>query len=344
MKKAIFLHDTETTGVEIEDKIIETAHALVVDGKLEDYKEELCKADLPIKPAAAMTHGYTNRMIADKPSFKKLESYKILKEKSQDGTYYVAHNAKFDLGMMEKEGIVWRKDRVIDTLMVAKHLYGDNEEVEMFKLQYFRYLFDFEPVEPKYMKKLGVDVIQPHTALSDILVLWIFLDKIMKDFELGLDELVELSAKPALEKCISFGNVFEKGVVTYEDAATSTYFQYGKTKNGYDYLDWAAKNMSHGVEREFSIKRALAYGLLNGDIPCISEMSEYINWGILFVYTKEEIAQALILLQKDKEYLDRLYTQYENKTNKILETEKEDQGIIDKNKFLLNYFVGFRKI
>lgn len=67
-------HDTETTGIASEDRIIETAHLLVEKGELKQHIEELCKAPVKIKPAAAMTHGYRNRDVENKPSFEKTKS------------------------------------------------------------------------------------------------------------------------------------------------------------------------------------------------------------------------------------------------------------------------------
>lgn len=351
-------HDTETTGVAGEDRIIETAHLKIKNGVLIEHLEELCNPKtVKIKPAAAMTHGYRNSDIKDKHDFKELKSANSLIEMStKKDCYYVAHNAPFDLGMLQKEGISWPKKRVIDTLRVARHLYMDDEKIEMYKLQYFRYVFEnedgtdeFELLEKEYMKKLNITHIQPHTALSDILVLWIFHEKLAKDFNLSADDMVALSLTPVLEKTIQFGNIFEKNK-PYEQIMNESYFQFGKTKKGYEYLMWAVENMSLSLDREYSLKYYLSKGLINKQISSISQNLKYLNWGILFSFNEKEIEFALSLQSKESDYvfLDKLIDSYEEKTQEnikkientsIEEINQEDVTNLDKEKFMLDYFL-----
>jgi len=309
----LVIHDTETTGVEPEDRIIESAYIYFNEkGKL-SFLEELNKAPVKIKPAAAMTHGYTNKMVEEKGPFEKTKGAKFLQKKSNDGkTFYIAHNAPFDLGMLKKEGIEWDPAFVIDTLRVSQHMYQDNEEVEMYKLQYFRYLFEFEdqPWFKDAMDIVGLDEIKPHTAMSDIFILWLFYAK-----------MVRLSQTPVEEKYLNFGNVFEKGTMTYEEVVHATYQQYGKVKNGYDYLDWAVNNMNMSADREFSIKKALAKGVLSGFIPNAQKFTSYLYWGILFTFDSEEISKALVLLNQKESFRDYVVNY---RKHIIMPTPKED--------------------
>lgn len=328
------------------------------------HTEELCKAPVKIKAAAAMTHGYRNSDVKDKCSFNETKSAKELMEYSEEkNTYYVAHNAPFDLGMLGKEGISFDSNRVIDTLRVARHMYQNDERIEMFKLQYFRYIFEnedgtdeFENLEKEYMKKLNIDFIQPHTALSDILVLWIFHNKLEKDFGLTPEKMVELSQKPVLELNIQFGNVFEKGK-PYSEIIKEKYVQYGRNKNGYEYLMWAVENMSMSIDREYSLKYYLAKGILDKDITSVIEHQKYLNWGLIFVFDEEESKKALDLLKcvnklfNHDEHINILKSAYERQTlERIAKVEalgddasKEDIESMNKDKFNLNYFLKYRK-
>lgn len=352
-KNQMFLfHDTETTGTSAEDRIIETAHCLVKNGKMLDYKEELCNPkSVTIKPAAAMTHGYRNSDIKDKPEFSKIASANTLISLSEDkNCFYVAHNAPFDIGMLEKEGITWPKSNIIDTLKVSKHLYGDRDDIEMHKLQYFRYFFDeFEELEPIYMKKFGIEKILPHTALSDILVLWIFTEKMLKDFNLSAEDMVRLTQTPVLERKLSFGKVFPKGKLLSE-IVSETYIQYGKTKLGYEYLIWMLDDIKDmNPDLEYSIKYWLGQGILTKKINSISSMEKYINWNILFTYNEEEQELALALLQKNKDFLPKLKNSYikqaEEKISVLKNTEnleEKEQKILEKEIFFLNYLINYR--
>lgn len=372
-KEAEFsLHDLETTGVSTEDRAIESALAHVKGDELIEFIEELNYPgdEVKIKPGAAMTHGYRNSDVKGKPLFKETKSFTKLENFSKkENLYYVAHNAPFDLGMLEKEGITFDKSRVIDTLKVARHTLGrdlsdtelakhlwcdEAKEPEMFKLQYFRYFFDpyFEKEEPKYMKKFGIDFIQPHTALSDILVLWIFMDLIAKTFKLTPEDMVEMTQKPALESKISFGKVFERGT-PYEEVIESTYVQYNKEKKGYDYLIWAIEKMeSLPLDREYSLRYHVARGILNKKIPLHDKTRKYLIWGLIFIFNKEEIKNAAAMLGCETTYT-QFTTGYENGTKKTIESLKNsidpedvDEAVVaDLNKkiYMKEFYDAHRK-
>lgn len=360
-----FIHDTETTGIEGEDRIIETAHLLIENGELVDYREDLCNPGIRIKPEAAMAHAYRNSDIKGKPTFDKTKSCEVIINASEDkDTYYVAHNAPFDLSMLLKEGIAFKQDRVIDTLKIAQHLYEDNEEVKMKKLQYFRFFFEdyFEEKEKDYMVKVGVDHIRPHTALSDILVLWIFLDKIKEDFKLNDEKLVELSQTPVLLKRLNIGKVFPKGTSLEYIVGCDYTNNYGQRKKGYEYLDWFvqeqdAKRSVMDLNLEYSAKYYISHGILNGTVFCTSKFYHYLNFGILFFFNKIEIEDAIRKQGKGSneedfiKFYNTLCSQYVEKTSSKIreleenmeELEEMDNQILQKSIFMLNYFINFRQ-
>lgn len=112
----IFL-DTETTGNGPDDRLIQIA-----------YKPEngqaacgLFNPGKKISVDAMVVHHITDKMVQDKPEFMGRREHDELQEliKNKENVI-VAHNAKFDLGMLHKEGLY--STRVICTLKLARHL------------------------------------------------------------------------------------------------------------------------------------------------------------------------------------------------------------------------------
>jgi exodeoxyribonuclease X len=194
MKKVIFL-DTETTGNEpAKDFLCQLAFKT----ESETFCE-LFKPPIPIPPeASAVTH-ITNKHVADKKAFQESSNYGAIKLMLEDPTsVMVAHNAKFDLAIIEKEGIV--PANFICTLRVARAL-DKNNVIPQYKLQYLRYYLDIE---------IEADA---HDALGDVLVLEQLykrlLDKIMKedgiDEEKAIEKMVDISSRPSLMNSFAFG-------------------------------------------------------------------------------------------------------------------------------------------
>jgi DNA polymerase III epsilon subunit-like protein len=157
------------------------------------------KPAIPIPPeASAITH-ITNKMVADKKAFQESDNYGPIKLLLEDPTsVMVAHNAKFDLAIIEKEGIV--PVNYIDTLRVARALDTKNV-IPQYKLQFLRYY-------------LGIEIeADAHDALGDVLVLEkLFerlLDKIIQEDKISKEEaiekMIEISKKPSLMHTFTFG-------------------------------------------------------------------------------------------------------------------------------------------
>jgi DNA polymerase III epsilon subunit-like protein len=194
MKNIIFL-DTETTGNEPEKDFL---CQLAFKTEKETFCE-LFKPAIPIPPeASAITH-ITNKMVADKKAFQESDNYGPIKLLLEDPTsVMVAHNAKFDLAIIEKEGIV--PVNYIDTLRVARALDTKNV-IPQYKLQFLRYY-------------LGIEIeADAHDALGDVLVLEkLFerlLDKIIQEDKISKEEaiekMIEISKKPSLMHTFTFG-------------------------------------------------------------------------------------------------------------------------------------------
>lgn len=194
MKKIIFF-DTETTGNEPKKDFV---CQLAYKTKDETFCE-LYKPLISIPPeASAITH-ITNKMVSDKPLFKESDDYKKIKSLFEDtNNIVVAHNAKFDIAIMNNEGIV--PANFICTLRVARALDKDNV-IPQYKLQYLRYYLDID-IEAN-----------AHDALGDVLVLEKLyerlLAKIMKEENIdeakAMEKMIDISSRPSLMTIFNFG-------------------------------------------------------------------------------------------------------------------------------------------
>jgi len=219
MAKYIIL-DTETTGTDEKDRVIQLGY-MVLGGKEIEVHNEFCSADVPINFAAMEVHGITPEMIEGKPKCTEMPAYKRLLELNTPENYMIIHNAPFDLKMLEKEGFEVAM-KVIDTLRVAKHIFEDEEA---HRLQYFRYKMELYKEEETEAKKLGIEV-KAHDAIGDVLVLKLFLTKLRKAVEEKfpgenpVEKMVDLTNTPILVKTFRFGKHKGKSLqeVAQEDA------------------------------------------------------------------------------------------------------------------------------
>jgi DNA polymerase III epsilon subunit-like protein len=226
MKKIIFF-DTETTGNEPKkDFLCQIAYKTGNETFCELYKPSI-----PIPPeASAITH-ITNKMVANKEVFQESVGGKKIKKLFEDpNSVVVAHNAKFDLAIIDKENI--HPTNFICTLRVARALDKDNV-IPQYKLQYLRYYLDIE-IEAS-----------AHDALGDVLVLEKLFErllaKIMKeenlDQEGAIDKMIEISSKPSLMSIFNFGK--HNGKTVAEVAKTDP-----------SYLDWMLVQKEQNPENE----------------------------------------------------------------------------------------------
>jgi len=225
MNQLLFL-DVEATGVDKEDRICQVAYKYG-----EEVVDELFKPPVPIKlPAMAITH-ITEKMVADKQTFEASMYRGGLQQLNKDGFILVAHNAKYDLGMLEKEGVYF--DRHICTMKIARHL-DEGDKYENHQMQYLRYYYGIE-IEAT-----------AHDALGDILVLeqvFNYLRDELKEVEGLLDDeettkrMIEISSKPSLIRVIRFGKYKDRKVA---DIA----------KNDPSYLAWLLNEKRKSPEGE----------------------------------------------------------------------------------------------
>lgn len=191
MDDLIFL-DTETTGNNLlSDHLFQVCFFL--NGKV--YSQYF-KPPVPISiKSQSITH-VTNKMVADKEPFSSSQMKKDLEGLAKDHIV-VAHNAVFDICMLDKEGV--NVGKFICTLRVARFLDEQGLTPE-YNLQYLRYFHELE-VEA-----------DAHDAQSDVLVLKALFEKLYSQMlekydspKAVIDKMVEVSLLPSLFRNFNFG-------------------------------------------------------------------------------------------------------------------------------------------
>ena len=239
------LFDTETTGNQEEDRIIQIG-AMVVGSKgaVEVY-DELCSSEVSIKVEAMEVHNITPAMIEGKAPFKATKFYNDLNALNRENNYLIAHNIKFDLGMLEKEGFVNRM-KVIDTLRCSKHLYPD---ANYHRLQYFRYALELYKEEQQEASKHNI-TIKAHDAIGDVLVMKLLLSKLVakvKEQYAGVNPMIkleELTRTPVILKSFKFGKYKGEAI---EDIARSDA----------GYIKWMLKSLELDEDLKYTLERVL---------------------------------------------------------------------------------------
>lgn len=347
----IIFFDTETTGLKKEDKLFQIAYSYVGifntnygNFTINNQRKTVSKMVNPkiaITPEASMTTGISNSEVINKPYFEETLEYKEINNLSKKkDTYFLAYNSPFDVEMLKKDNIFLNEKNVIDLYRIAKHVFKketilnrNNEEVPLTnnKLQYFRFLYDFDNNIDfiKLKKEYGLEKVDGHEALSDVLVLEHFYNvlktKIQKYYkDKWFEKMLSLSKSPVLEPFITFGNVFEKGT-SFNTCFTSTYEQYGRIKNGYDYLDWCVNNLSLSVDTLYSLKMHFFYHIIQGRIPFNKGFNKFVEYGIAFEQDKNKIKKGIEILNSNKnenqirtKVIEELKKEYEQKKNEEL--------------------------
>jgi DNA polymerase III epsilon subunit-like protein len=195
----IFL-DTETTGLEVSDRIC--ALGVVYEN---NSSFELINPTKKIPPIASSIHHITNEMAKDAPAFEFSKSYPLLQELNTKENILVSHNAPFDVAMLQKEGVVWQGG-IIDTLKCSKALM---EDLGGYGLQFLRYECRLYRKEEERFEEHGIAPMA-HNALSDALHTKMLLEY-LEDLEC-IEKLVEISQSRLLIKRFPFGKYAKKSI------------------------------------------------------------------------------------------------------------------------------------
>ncbi len=217
--------DTETTGNTEKDYLCQIAWKKAGE---EEIKSGLFKPPVPMTVDSMAICHITEKMLEDKPPFQGSDLWNEFKELVEDEqNVLIAHNAKFDIGMLKRENI--EIPQYIDTLKIARFVDRDGQ-VPKYNLQYLRYYYGIE-----------IDAIA-HDARGDIVVLeavFQFLAQKVSELtgETG-DELtkrmINISFEPLLIKIFVFGKYNGRNIadVALEDPSYLTWLLTQKEASG----------------------------------------------------------------------------------------------------------------
>jgi len=240
------LFDTETTGNQEQDRIIQVG-AMIVHSKDEiEVFDELCLAPVAISIEAMEVHNITPELLQDKGLYDETDFALKLQQYNQKENYLIAHNISFDLGMLEKEGFQ-NYYTLIDTLRCAKHLLPDSPN---HRLQYLRYALELYHIEEAEAQKLGI-TIKAHDAIGDVLVMKLLLSKLVRLTQEKfagvnpMQKLAELTQTPVMMKTFKFGKYKDREIaeVVNEDRG---------------YLTWMRANLDLDEDMTFTLDYYLA--------------------------------------------------------------------------------------
>jgi len=239
------LFDTETTGNQSDDKIIQIGAMVIgAKGAVEVY-DEFCSSDVPIKIEAMEVHNITPDIIEGKAPFSSTRFWSNLSELNNENNYLIAHNIKFDLGMLEKEGFV-NSMKLIDTLRCSKHLFPESN---YHRLQYFRYSLGLYKKEQEEANKYNI-MIKAHDAIGDVLVMKLLLSELVlkvKEKYTGVNPMVkleELTRTPVMMQSFKFGKYKGEQI---EDIARSDA----------GYIKWMLKSLELDEDLKYTLERVL---------------------------------------------------------------------------------------
>ena len=240
------LFDTETTGNQEQDRIIQIG-AMIVHNKEEiEVYDELCSTDVPIALEAMEVHNITPDIIEGKAPFSETKFATRVNELNTPENFLIAHNIQFDLGMIQKEGFE-NHYTLIDTFRCAKHLYPD---MPYHRLQYLRYALELYLVESAEADNLGI-TIKAHDAIGDVLVMKLLLSKLvqaaMEQFEgkNPMQMLAELTQTPVLMRTFKFGKYKGREIAEIADEDMG-------------YLQWMRKNLELDEDMAFTLDNYLS--------------------------------------------------------------------------------------
>ncbi len=225
------LFDTETTGLEKEDRIIQLG-CMIINSKT-DIKCfcDLCATNVAINLEAMETHHITPDLLEGKPICIQTDAFKKMLELNLPSNYLIAHNINFDLEMLKKEAFE-NQYTLIDTLRCSKHLFP---ELKSHRLQYLRYALELYKIENEEATRLGIEL-KAHDALGDVLITKLFLSKLVERCRAmhsgcnPMKKLAELTQTLVMEKTFSFGKYKGKNIT-----------EIAETDLGY--LQWMQKAM-----------------------------------------------------------------------------------------------------
>ncbi len=189
MELSYTVFDTETTGLDPSagDEIISISAIRIVNRRLlrQEIFDQLVDPQRPLSPASIDVHGISPEMLEGQPI---AEQVLPLFHRFTEGTVLVAHNAAFDMRLLQLKEVqtgVKFTNPVLDTLLLSAVLHPNQKDHSLEAIA----------------QRLGIKIIGRHTSLGDaILTAEIFLKLMALLDEQGIVTLAD--ARNAAEKTI----------------------------------------------------------------------------------------------------------------------------------------------
>lgn len=227
----LLILDTETSGLQDNSKITQLAFI-----KRDVYTNEsviyddLCNPGVPIDIEASIMSHILDEDVVNLPPLEETNAYNELLKSLNTNDVMVAHNIKFDAGMLCKHDIHFvdfiTHRRGIDTLRVAKHLYPHYATHKLSGLLYQIGLHRLEGVR---------DLIRnAHNAVADIKMLEILFNHMAnhlynQGFTDYIAKMIELTDTPIMIDAFTFGKHNGKTILEVIDSDIG-------------YIQWLIKN------------------------------------------------------------------------------------------------------
>lgn len=206
----IAVTDTETTGTEENDQVLELAIGFVDPERVPSVQETiferhetwLIRPTVAVHPAARGTHHITDRMLENAPTMSEhLETWSDPFLLNENAVIFCAHNAEFDRRLIEQsvrasgwQGLPILPELTIDTWVCARHLWP---EAPGYGNQTLRYWLGLDERYPEMTKFLEIMNLPPHRAAPDVVVTGYLLWHMLQ--ENPADELLRLTETPVLQ-------------------------------------------------------------------------------------------------------------------------------------------------
>lgn len=191
-EKPIVFLDTETTDLE-EGRLVELAYWTIPKDSDLDLKSPIevirAKPPVPISFEAMAVHHITPGQVEHFPEFKSRPDYSEIKDLLEN-SIVVAHNAAFDIAVLEREGI--EVSEFIDTKKLSQYIHPD---FTSHKLQYLRYRLE------AYVDQN--ENTAAHSAEGDVRVLAGVFSKLMA--LATVEQAIEISKSPVLLPRVPMG-------------------------------------------------------------------------------------------------------------------------------------------
>jgi exodeoxyribonuclease X len=187
--------DTETTGTEVHDQVVELGYCETSLDESIDYDSMLVKPTIPITPGASAVHHFIDADLVDAhPLGEAAEILKLTCSRWADAVAYVAHNAPFDRSRLP----MFADKPWLDTLRMARRYLPDAPGHSNQVLRY-------------YLKLHVPRELPAHRTLCDCLTTAALLRHLLAgpardDFErLGVAEFAKFVDGPLLLTTCNFG-------------------------------------------------------------------------------------------------------------------------------------------